>query len=63
VIAVVHDVNLASQYADTIIALHRGRIVAGGSPADVITPELFMTLYGMRGRIVGGDLDFPLVVF
>jgi iron complex transport system ATP-binding protein len=63
VIAVVHDVNLASQYADTIIALHRGRVVAEGAPADVIAPELFMTLYGMRGRIVGGDLDFPLVVF
>ena len=63
VVAVVHDVNLASQYADRIIAMHRGQIVAEGTPAEVITPELFLTLYGMRGRIIGGDLGFPLVVF
>jgi iron complex transport system ATP-binding protein len=64
VVAVMHDVNLASQYADAIIALRRGVKVADGTPEEVITAELFASLYDMRGTIIrSSDLDFPLIVF
>lgn len=64
VVAVIHDVNLGAQYGDLILAMQGGAMIAEGAPADVITPELFETLYGMRGRLVRGEgLDFPLMVF
>jgi len=64
VAAVIHDINLASQYGDFIVALHRGVRVAEGTPDEVITPQIFQALYGMRGRMIkNDDLEFPLIVF
>ena len=64
VVVVIHDINLASQYADFIVALRDGHVVAEGTPEQVITPQVFFQLYGMNGRLVrSGDLDFPLMVF
>ncbi len=64
VVAVMHDVNLASQYADRIVALQNGLKVADGTPEEVITSSLFAMLYRMRGNIIrDDDLDFPLIVF
>ncbi len=64
VVTVIHDVNLASQYADRIVALHNGKKVAEGAPSDVINPELFFLLYGMKGKMVrSDDLDFPMMIF
>lgn len=36
VIAVLHDLNLAAMYADQVLALSAGRLVASGPPADVL---------------------------
>lgn len=64
VIAVLHDINLAAQYADCIIAMHNGRKVAEGTPEVVSTPDLFDRLYGMRGKVVRQEgVDFPIVLF
>jgi iron complex transport system ATP-binding protein len=45
VLAVLHDLNLAALAADRIVALDRGRIVADGSPAEVITDRLLAETY------------------
>lgn len=37
VLAVLHDLNLAAMYADRIVALCEGRLVASGTPAEVLT--------------------------
>lgn len=39
VAAVVHDLNLAARYADTVVLLKRGAVAAHGSPEDVLTEE------------------------
>lgn len=44
-VMVLHDINQASFYADRIIALDRGRVVADGAPERIVAPELVGRLY------------------
>jgi iron complex transport system ATP-binding protein len=46
VLAVLHDLNLAAAFCDRLILLSQGRIVADGSPAEVLTPEYILAVYG-----------------
>ena len=54
VLAVLHDLNLAALAADRIVALDRGRIVADGPPAAVVTDRLLSETYrvGLRVNVV-----------
>jgi iron-chelate-transporting ATPase len=45
---VLHDLNQAAAVADHVVLLHRGRIRAGGLPADVLTSELLSEVYCLR---------------
>ena len=47
IVAVFHDLNLASQHCDSIILLHNGRIEAIGPPEQVLTPESIRRIYGV----------------
>jgi iron complex transport system ATP-binding protein len=39
VVMAIHDLNLSSQYADRVAMLHNGKLLAVGSPQDVLTRE------------------------
>ncbi len=43
-----HDLNLASKYSDGIIMMKKGRIMAVGSPASVLTPENIEAIYNVE---------------
>ncbi len=45
VLVVVHDLNLAGQYADEVWLIHRGRLRATGCPSAVLTPEVLEPIY------------------
>ncbi len=45
VVAVTHDLNLASSYSDRIVVLSRGRVAADGSPSDVMQAELLREVF------------------
>jgi iron complex transport system ATP-binding protein len=47
VVAVLHDLNLASVFSDQILLLHQGRIAALGSPAEVLLTERLEAVYGL----------------
>ncbi|WP_327268204.1 ABC transporter ATP-binding protein [Streptomyces sp. NBC_01218] len=51
-VAVLHDLNLACRYADHLVAMKDGRIVAEGRPAGIVTEELVTEVFGMRCSVV-----------
>ena len=58
-IMAVHDLNLASRYADRVIIMKDGRIFDAGSPSEVLTPENIRSVYDVDVEVVtssGGNL-------
>jgi iron complex transport system ATP-binding protein len=51
-VGVVHDLNLAARFADQIVLLDRGRLVANGSPAEVLTRERIREVFGVEPTFV-----------
>ncbi|WP_244613307.1 ABC transporter ATP-binding protein [Modicisalibacter radicis] len=46
-VMVVHDLVSACRFADHLVAMHAGRVIAAGSPSTVVTAELVRRLYGV----------------
>ena len=61
VLATMHDLTTAGQYADRLVLLANGRVVAAGPPRDVLTVDLLAEHYHARVKIIDGD-EGPLVV-
>ena len=57
VLSTMHDLTLAGQYADRLVLLDRGTIVAEGAPRDVLSPETLASHYGANVRVVHDDGD------
>ncbi|GAA2061951.1 ABC transporter ATP-binding protein [Williamsia deligens] len=63
IVAVLHDLNHACRFADVVIAMRDGAIVAQGAPAEVITAELVEDVYGLPCRIIDDpESHTPLVI-
>jgi iron complex transport system ATP-binding protein len=63
IVMVLHDLSLGCRYADHIIAMRDGCIVAQGSPAAVVTAETMRAVFGLECRIIADPLSgTPLVV-
>ncbi|MFJ2022635.1 ABC transporter ATP-binding protein [Streptomyces sp. NPDC087897] len=63
VVTVLHDLNQAARYADRLVAMKDGRIVAEGRPGDVVTAELVREVFGLEAVIVPDPVTgSPLVV-
>jgi iron complex transport system ATP-binding protein len=63
VVMVLHDLNLSARYADHLVAMRTGRIVAEGRPTDVVTEETVRTVFGLACRVVTDPVSgTPLVV-
>jgi iron complex transport system ATP-binding protein len=52
IVMVLHDLNLSARYADHLVALHTGRIVAEGSPREVVTEDVVRTVFGLDNRVI-----------
>ncbi len=47
-VVVLHDLNLAAAYCDTLVLLDQGRVVASGGVGEVLVPEVIEPVYGIR---------------
>jgi ABC-type cobalamin/Fe3+-siderophores transport system ATPase subunit len=52
VVVVTHDLNWALRFADDVLLLHDGAVVAHGSPADVLHAEILSKVYGVRFEVI-----------
>ncbi|MET7713897.1 ABC transporter ATP-binding protein [Streptomyces sp. NPDC005407] len=63
VVAVLHDLNQASRYADHLVAMKSGRIVAEGHPKEIVTADLVREVFGLDSVVVPDPVTgSPLVV-
>ncbi|MEJ2868126.1 ATP-binding cassette domain-containing protein [Actinomycetospora sp. OC33-EN08] len=63
VAVVLHDLDLAARYADHLIAMRAGAVVAEGTPAEVVTESTVETVFGIPARVVPDPVSgTPLVV-
>ncbi|WP_172387902.1 ABC transporter ATP-binding protein [Streptomyces sp. MNP-20] len=63
VAVVLHDLNQAARYADHLVAMKEGRVVAEGAPRDIVTAELVRDVFGLACVVVPDPVTgSPLVV-
>lgn len=63
VLVILHDLNLAARYADRILLLDRGRMLALGSPWQVLEAERIRSVFGVQVQVQPHPLqDCPLII-
>ncbi|MDF9715885.1 ABC transporter ATP-binding protein [Nocardioides sp. ChNu-99] len=63
IVMVLHDLNLSARYADHLVAMKQGRIVAEGGPHEVVTEDVVRDVFGLESRVIPDPVSHtPLVV-
>lgn len=52
VVIVIHDINLAAQYCDELIALKQGRLLKQGRPSEIMTAGVLKSIYSIDMNII-----------
>lgn len=60
VLVSLHDLALAARYADRVIVLDQGRVVADAPPVEALSPDVLRRVFGLSGRWIDGP-DGPLL--
>jgi iron complex transport system ATP-binding protein len=63
VLAVLHDLNLAAMYCQRLYVLKSGRLMAAGSPREILTPDLIRDVYGVHCEVLTGREGRPVIVY
>ncbi len=62
-VMVLHDLNQAARYADHLIAMRAGAVIAMGPPNEVLTPPLIKQVFGINALVIPDPVSAtPLVV-
>jgi iron complex transport system ATP-binding protein len=61
VVSTMHDLTLISRFADRLVLVDGGRVVAGGTPEEILTPETLARWYGANVRVIQ-DPTGPVIV-
>ena len=62
-VMVLHDLNQACRYATHLVAMKAGHIIAQGRPADIVTPEMINTVFGLKCVVIEDPIAHtPMIV-
>ena len=62
VVCVSHDINMAARFADELLLMRQGKVIADGPPSAVITADILEQVYHVKVRLLPSGGDVPLVV-
>lgn len=63
VLAILHDLNLAAQYADQVVMMRNGRVCVQGAPEDALTPAAVQSVFGCAVCVIDHPTQgCPLIV-
>ncbi len=57
VIVVLHEINMAARYCDHLVALHSGRLLTQGAPADLMNSATLGAIYGIDMGVMPHPLN------
>jgi iron complex transport system ATP-binding protein len=61
ILAIMHDLSLAARFADRVLVMDHGALVANGPPAEALTPERLAKVFGIEATTVEvGDRRVPI---
>lgn len=60
-VIVLHDLNLACQYADNLLVISEGTLMHQGAPRDVVTPKLISDTYGVAVEVLRDRCGNPVI--
>ncbi|WP_311272849.1 MULTISPECIES: ABC transporter ATP-binding protein [unclassified Rhizobium] len=60
-VVVLHDLNLACQYADNLLVISDGTLKQSGAPRDIVTPELISETYGIAVEVLRDRRGNPVI--
>ena len=56
-----HDLNMASRFADAVVLMRSGRVIRFGTPAEALAPEAIEAAYGVKTRLIPDGERFVIV--
>lgn len=59
-IVALHDLNLAAMFCDRLAIMRNGRLVAAGTPSEVLTEAMIADVFSVRARVAPSTLHFGL---
>ncbi len=62
VIMIIHDLNLATRYADRIAIVQDGRIIETGTPAEVLREDLLSAVYDTPVRVISDPREGLIIL-
>ena len=62
-VGVVHDLNLAARFADQIVLLNEGRVVASGTPIEVLTAERIEAVFSVKPTFIPSEHSGVHLIF
>jgi iron complex transport system ATP-binding protein len=63
IVMVLHELNLAARYADQMVLMREGRIIAEGAPTEVVTAGRMREAFGLESKIITDPVSHsPMVI-